>query len=117
MDWSNLSGSALPVRANLTEAALLLLFAYAGFENTPAAAAEYENPKRDVPFAMLTMIAVVTLTYVAIQAVALGTLPDLATSSAPLAEAAGRFAGPLAVPVLPLGSELGRASGRERVCT
>src|SRR3546814_11675521 len=25
MDWSNLSGSALPVRANLTEAALLLL--------------------------------------------------------------------------------------------
>lgn len=106
MDWSNLSGSSVPVRANLTEAALLLLFAYAGFENTPAAAAEYENPKRDVPFAMLTMIAVVTLTYVAIQAVALGTLPNLATSTSPLAEAAGRFAGPVAVTVLTLGAVL-----------
>ncbi|PKM41747.1 MAG: amino acid transporter [Gammaproteobacteria bacterium HGW-Gammaproteobacteria-1] len=103
-DWGNLSGSTVPVRANLTEAALLLLFAYAGFENTPAAAAEYENPKRDVPFAMLTMIAVVTLTYVAIQAVALGTLPNLATSTAPLAEAAGRFAGPAAVLLLTLGA-------------
>ena len=34
-------------------AALLLLFAYAGFENTPAAAGEYRDPRRDVPFALL----------------------------------------------------------------
>ena len=34
---------------NLGTAALLLLFAYAGFENTPAAAGEYKNPRRDVP--------------------------------------------------------------------
>jgi len=104
MDWDNLSGAALPERANLAEAALLLLFAYAGFENTPAAAGEYKNPQRDIPFAMLTMIAVVTLTYVAIQAVALGTLPNLATSTAPLAEAAGRFAGPVAITLLTLGA-------------
>jgi amino acid transporter len=35
----------------LTAAALLLLFAYAGFENTAAPAGEYKNPRRDVPFA------------------------------------------------------------------
>ncbi|PKM07860.1 MAG: amino acid transporter [Gammaproteobacteria bacterium HGW-Gammaproteobacteria-4] len=104
MDWANLSGAAVPERTDLAEAALLLLFAYAGFENTPAAAGEYKNPKRDIPFAMLTMIAVVTFTYVAIQAVALGTLPGLATSTSPLADAAGGFAGPGAVMLLTLGA-------------
>ena len=78
----------------LGEAALLLLFAYAGFENLPAAAGEYRNPRRDVPFAMLSMIATVTLIYFAVQWVALGTLPGLAQSQTPLAEAAARFAGP-----------------------
>ena len=79
-----------PPRDVLGEAALLLLFAYAGFENTAAAAGEYENPKRDVPFALLTMIVVVTALYTAVQIVALGVLPDLAdkVEGAPLADAA-----------------------------
>ena len=77
--------------ADLGEAALLLLFAYAGFENLPAAAGEYRNPRRDVPFALLAMIATVTLIYVAVQWVALGTLPGLAASQTPLADAAARF--------------------------
>jgi amino acid transporter len=79
--------------ADLGKAALLLLFAYAGFENLPAAAGEYRNPRRDVPFAMLAMIATVTLVYVAVQWVALGTLPGLAQSQTPLADAAARFGG------------------------
>src|SRR5690606_39735702 len=33
--------------ADLGEAALLLLFAYAGFENLPAAAGEYRNPRSE----------------------------------------------------------------------
>src|SRR5690606_26650969 len=64
----------IPLR-DLGEAALLLLFAYAGFENLPAAAGEYRNPQRDVPFAMLLMIATVTGLYFVVQWVALGTLP------------------------------------------
>ena len=106
VDWSRLAIAAdQPILSgSLTEAALLLLFAYAGFENTPAAAGEYRNPKRDVPFAMLTMITVITLTYVAVQAVALGTLPDLASAESPLARAAGQFAGPVAVLVLSVGA-------------
>jgi len=81
-----------PARA-LGEAALLLLFAYAGFENLPAAAGEYRNPRRDVPFAMLSMIATVTAIYFAVQWVALGTLPGLADAQTPLAAASDRFAG------------------------
>ncbi len=82
-----------PAPRALGEAALLLMFAYAGFENLPAAAGEYRNPKRDVPFAMLSMIATVTLIYFSVQWVALGTLPGLARSQTPLAEAASGFAG------------------------
>src|SRR5690606_16331099 len=61
--------------------------------NTPAAAGEYKNPKRDVPFAMLTMIGFVTITYVLVQFVAVGTLPGLADSESPLAESALLFMG------------------------
>ncbi len=74
-------------------AALLLLFAYAGFENTPVAAGEYKNPRRDVPFALLVQIALVTLIYSAVQWVALGTVPNLGLSQTPLADGARIFLG------------------------
>jgi len=96
VDWSRALLVQAPPLGNLGEGALLLLFAYAGFENTPAAAGEYRNPRRDVPFALLTMIVLVTLTYAAVQVVAQGTLPGLAESASPLAEAAAGFAGPIA---------------------
>src|SRR5699024_1101478 len=53
VDWSSLGAIEIPDAGTLGEAALLLLFAYAGFENTPAAAGEYRNPQKDVPFALL----------------------------------------------------------------
>jgi basic amino acid/polyamine antiporter, APA family len=84
--------TAPPLR-DLGEAALLLLFAYAGFENLPAAAGEYRNPRRDLPFALLAMIATVTAIYCSVQWVALGTLPGLAQAQTPLADAAARFSG------------------------
>ncbi|MEM7051895.1 MAG: APC family permease [Acidobacteriota bacterium] len=77
----------------LGNAALLLLFAYAGFENTTAPAGEYRQPRRDIPFALITQITFVTLLYCAVQAVALGTLPEVARSETPLADAAGLFLG------------------------
>lgn len=93
VEWARVSAVTIPPTSAFGEAALLLLFAYGGFENTPAAAGEYRNPRRDVPFAMLTMIVVVTLLYTLVQVVALGTFPGLAGSKSPLAEAAAGFAG------------------------
>lgn len=104
------AGALFPIPAPRTdvlgEAALLLLFAYAGFENTPAAAGEYKNPQRDVPFALLTMIALVTTLYFLIQLVALGTLPDLAdrVDGAPLAAAATLLVGAWAGIVMTIGA-------------
>lgn len=96
VDWSQAMAGARPDLhdyGNLGQAALLLLFAYAGFENIPAAAGEYRNPRRDVPFALLVMIVTVTTIYVLVQLVAQGTLPGLAGSATPLADAAARFGG------------------------
>jgi len=86
-------GSATPGWHQVGAAALLLLYAYAGFENTAAAAGEYKNPRRDVPFALLAQIGFVTLLYAWVQWVALATLPGLAASATPLADAARRFLG------------------------
>lgn len=88
IDWGAFPSMEIPATTDLGEAALLLLFAYAGFENTPAAAGEYRNPRRDVPFALLMMITIVTVLYMLVQMVALGTLPDLAASATPLADSA-----------------------------
>src|SRR5215469_16560078 len=106
VDGSHLVILAAPHGSALGQAALLLLFAYGGFENTPAAAGEYHNPRRNVPFALVAMILVVTLLYGAVQVVALGTLPGLARSSSPLAEAAGGFAGHFGAWLLTLGAML-----------
>lgn len=74
-------------------AALLLLYAFAGFENTAAAAGEFKRPRRDVPFALLVHLAVVTALYVAVMAVVMAVLPDAGRSQTPLADAAKSFLG------------------------
>lgn len=94
IDTSLLKGiTDIPSLDRLGEAALLLLFAYAGFENTAAAAGEYKNPKRDIPFALIMMIVCLTIIYTLVQLVALGTLPDIAGVKSPLAASAEKFAG------------------------
>jgi basic amino acid/polyamine antiporter, APA family len=106
VDGARLTPIEVPHMGSLGQAALLLLFAYGGFENIPAAAGEYRDPRRDVPFALWVMIPTVTLLYAAVQIVALGTLPELARSSSPLAQAAGRFAGDRGAWLLTVGAVL-----------
>jgi APA family basic amino acid/polyamine antiporter len=77
------------------EAALLLVFAFGGFENLTIPAEEAAQPQRDVPKALLATMTLVTITYVLIQTVALGTFAGLAESKTPLASACAGFLGPL----------------------
>jgi APA family basic amino acid/polyamine antiporter len=108
IDWSRLFPVPAPDTSRLGEAALLLLFAYAGFENTAAAAGEYKNPQRDVPFALLVMIGSVTLLYTLVQIVALGTLANLAdlVDGAPLADAAALLVGAWAGILMTVGAAI-----------
>jgi len=93
-----------PTAHGMREAALLLLFAYAGFENTAAAAGEFQNPRRDVPFALLAQIAIVTVLYTLVQLVAVGVLADPAHSESPLADAMQMLVGPAGAILLTFGA-------------
>ncbi|HSH75183.1 MAG TPA: amino acid permease [Longimicrobiales bacterium] len=108
VDWSLVLPAGAPETSGLGEAVILLLFAYAGFENTAASAGEFKNPKRDVPFALVMNITIVTLLYTLVQLVALGTLPDLAArvEGAPLADSAALVVGVWGGLVMTLGAAI-----------
>jgi amino acid transporter len=75
-------------------AIVIALFAYTGFEYMPVLAGEMKKPKRDIPVAFFIAILGTTLIYALVQTVATGTLPGLAQSEKPLADAAASFLGP-----------------------
>src|SRR5690606_39475120 len=78
---------------------LLLVFAFTGFETATVPAGEVRDPRRTLPFAILAALAVIVPLYVLVQVVSIGTLPGLAASTRPLADAAAAFAGPLGASV------------------
>jgi amino acid transporter len=106
IDVEGVVDESVPSTRGMGEAALLILFAYAGFENTAAAAGEFTNPRRDIPFALVRMIVGVTGLYFLVQLVSLGAVPDLAShvGGAPLAVAADRLMGGWAGMVLTAGA-------------
>jgi amino acid transporter len=106
VQWGRVFPVPRPASENFTKAALLVLFAYAGFENTPAPAGEFKNPKRDVPFALIVQIIIVTAIYTAVQLVAIGTIPNLGASPTPLADAAAMMMGPVGGVILTIGAVL-----------
>jgi len=97
---------SLPQPAALQQASLLLIFAFGGFEFAVVPGEEIQQPKRNLPIALLSAIGAVAVLYVLIQFVAQGTLPDLATSATPLASASRRFLGPLGGVLLTVGAIL-----------
>lgn len=87
--------------AEWTQAILLLVFAYGGFEAAMIPAGEVKNPTRDAPFAILVALGLSALLYTLIQTVVVGTLPREALTDPnvgphagrPLAAAANEFLG------------------------
>jgi len=75
------------------ETMLLLVYAYGGFEGALFVGGESTNPKRDTPVALLSALVGVCLVYTAVQYVTIATLPGVALSERPLADAAQRFLG------------------------
>jgi len=95
-----------PVYRNFAQAALLLVFAYTGFEVAVIAAAETRDPQRDVPFGLLAGIGTIATLYILIQVVCIGTFPGLGTSARPLADAASLFVGSPGAAVISAGALL-----------
>lgn len=93
VEWSRLK-PVWPLPSEAFPAALLyLIFAFGGYEVVPVPAGEARKPTRDVPFAMIMTITIVTIITILVQVVAQGALADVASSGAPLADAAIIFLG------------------------
>ena len=77
-----------------TEAVLVMMFAFGGFESALLPAGEMRDPKRDIGFALLVGLAVITAVYVLVQVVVVGVVAHAADAKAPLAVALGILLGP-----------------------
>jgi amino acid transporter len=107
VDWSRL---AIPPPQGESSLAALkaggfaALFACTGFEYIPVPAGETDNPRRNVPLALIGALTGSILLYALVQIVFIGTHPNPALADKPLAEAAGAFLGPWAGRFIALGS-------------
>jgi basic amino acid/polyamine antiporter, APA family len=104
VDWPRLAPHAAPSLSDLSASGLLLIFAFGGYEVVPVPGGESRDPRRDVPFALITTIAIVTIIMTLAQIVAVGTLPGLAESRTPLADAASLFLGAAGAAMITLGA-------------
>jgi APA family basic amino acid/polyamine antiporter len=95
-----------PGYGSFSQAVLLLVFMFMGFETTLIPSGEVQEPQRTIPFALLSGIGVVALLYILIQFVCVGTLPELAHSERPLTDAASRFLGVVGAAFIGVGALL-----------
>jgi len=105
-----------------TQAILLLVFAYGGFEAALIPAGEVKDPRRDSAFALLVGMGVVAALYMLVQLAVVGVLPNAARSPAPVAAtfgvllgAAGVTLGSLAAMISTYGWTLGSTLNSPRI--
>ena len=106
IDARHFSFTALPPIAAFRQASLMLIFAFGGFEFASVPSEEVVNPRRNLAIALLAAVSLTGIIYVLVQVVALGTVPQLATASAPLASSAQHFLGVIGGVIVAVGALL-----------
>ena len=101
---ANFNFETVPAYASFSSAVLILIYAFVGFEVALIPAAEVKDPQTSYPFALFIALAVVAAVYILVQLVSIGTLPNLATSELPLADAANLFMGPVGAAIIVAGA-------------
>lgn len=99
-----ISFNQIPEFKNFSSSVLLLIFAFGGFEVVVINSGEMKNPNKIVPYALILSALIVMILYGSIQVVSVGTLPTLATSEKPLADAAQTFMGGFGGNLITLGA-------------
>jgi APA family basic amino acid/polyamine antiporter len=104
----NLHWATVPTATQVATTTGTLIFAFTGIETALMPSGEVRDPTRTVPRAAMLALGAATLLYLSVQAVALGILgPALASDTvAPLATAAGKFAGRTGSAVLLAGASI-----------
>jgi amino acid transporter len=95
--------SPIPPSGDLGAAALLLIYAFVGFEGAVVPAGEAKRPERDMPLGLLLGLAVVAVLYMLIQLVSQAAVPDLANSKTPLLDVSASLFGPIGAILLMVG--------------
>ncbi len=111
---ANFTFDVAPSYDAFSSAVLLLIYAYVGFEAAVIPAGETKDPQKNVPFALLTALAFCAVLFIIIQIVVIGTLPEIAASERPIADAAGKFMGTFGASFIAVGavvSILGNLNG------
>jgi amino acid transporter len=85
---------APPPIAGVEAAALIILYAFIGFENSVVPAGETRAPGRTIPRALVATVAATAAIYFLIQLAYVAVMPAGAAPEAPLAALAQRLAGP-----------------------
>ena len=101
---SNFEIKYTPGFSTFSSTVLLLVFAFGGFESVLVNSGEVKNPRRNLPFALLLATSAIVVIYILILIVSIGTLPSLASSDKPLAEAAGLFMGKTGATIITIGA-------------
>ena len=93
------------VDGSFAQAAVLLFFAYTGFEVIAIAAEDMKNPKKNLPRAIIMCMLLVSVLYMAILAVSIGVLgTDLANTKAPVQDAFNAIVGPVGMYIVLIGT-------------
>lgn len=93
------------VDGSFAQAAVLLFFAYTGFEVIAIAAEDMKNPKKNLPRAIIMCMLLVSVLYMAILAVSIGVLgTDLANTKAPVQDAFNVIVGPVGMYIVLVGT-------------
>ena len=104
IDVSRLVPSGTVSLPQISAGALLLIFAFGGYDVIGVPAGEARDPRRHLPFAFVGTIIIVTAIMTMAQVVAAGTLPDLHLSKTPLADASLLFIGAAGALLISVGS-------------
>jgi len=99
---ANLEWEHVPSLKTFGNTALILFFAFAGFETSLGASGEFKNPKRTVPVGILLGGMIVLIVYILLQTVTQGVLGNemAAFKDAPLAAVAEKIVGPAGATIL-----------------
>jgi APA family basic amino acid/polyamine antiporter len=85
---------AFPSYSSFSQTVLLLIFTFSGFDVATIPSGEVQHPQQTIPLSLLLAIGTVAILFICVQVVCIGTLPNLAQSERPLADAARHFIGP-----------------------
>ncbi|HLF44830.1 MAG TPA: amino acid permease [Chitinophagaceae bacterium] len=99
---ANLQWEQIPALKTFADTALILFFAFAGFETSLGVSGEFKNPKRTVPMGIFLGGLTVLIVYMLIQMVTQGILGTAIADfkDAPLAAVAEKIAGPIGATIL-----------------